>query len=31
ADGKQGLNEHEVALCRALGLRLGKTAQKLEG
>jgi NAD(P)H dehydrogenase (quinone) len=29
ADGKSGLNEHEVALCRALGLRLAKTAQKL--
>ena len=31
ADGKLGLNEHEVALCRALGLRLAKTAQKLVG
>ena len=30
ADGKSGLNEHEVALCRALGLRLAKTALKLE-
>jgi len=30
ADGKSGLNEHEVALCRALGLRLARTAQKLE-
>ena len=31
ADGKKGLDQHEVALCRALGLRLAKTAQKLEG
>lgn len=30
ADGKSGLDQHEVALCRALGLRLAKTAQKLE-
>ena len=30
ADGKSGLDDHEVALCRALGLRLAKTAQKLE-
>ena len=30
ADGKSGLNEHEVALCRALGLRLAKTALLLE-
>ena len=31
ADGKSGLDTHEVALCRALGMRLAKTAQKLEG
>ena len=31
ADGKKGLDQHEVALCRALGHRLAKTAQKLEG
>ncbi len=31
ADGKNGLDQHEVALCRALGLRLAKTAQKLVG
>eukprot|EP01030_Chromulinospumella_sphaerica_P008342 gene8342-8162_t len=31
ADGKSGLDAHEVALCRALGMRLAKTAQKLEG
>ena len=30
ADGKSGLNEHEVALCRALGSRLAKTALLLE-
>jgi NAD(P)H dehydrogenase (quinone) len=30
SDGKSGLNEHEVALCRALGSRLAKTAQLLE-
>jgi NAD(P)H dehydrogenase (quinone) len=30
ADGKKGLDQHEVALCRALGHRLAKTAQKLE-
>lgn len=30
ADGKSPLNEHEVALCRALGLRLAKTALQLE-
>ncbi|MQT42844.1 NAD(P)H-quinone oxidoreductase, partial [Pseudomonas sp. FSL R10-0765] len=24
------LDEHEIALCRALGLRLAATAQKLE-
>ena len=29
ADGKSGLDQHEVALCRALGARLAKTAQKL--
>jgi len=29
-DGKRTLDEHEIALCRALGLRLAKTAQKLE-
>ncbi|PYB98866.1 NAD(P)H-quinone oxidoreductase [Pseudomonas koreensis] len=31
ADGKNGLDQHEVALCRALGLRLAKTAQTLVG
>jgi len=31
ADGKNGLDQHEVALCRALGLRLAKTTQKLVG
>ena len=31
ADGKKGLDQHEMALCRALGARLAKTAQKLEG
>jgi NAD(P)H dehydrogenase (quinone) len=31
ADSKNGLDQHEVALCRALGLRLAKTAQKLVG
>ncbi|MCP1477412.1 NAD(P)H dehydrogenase (quinone) [Pseudomonas sp. EB276 TE3739] len=31
ADGKNGLDQHEMALCRALGLRLAKTAQKLVG
>ena len=30
ADGKSGLNAHEVELCRALGLRLAKTALLLE-
>ena len=30
ADGKSPLNEHEVTLCRALGLRLAKTARQLE-
>jgi len=30
ADGKRKLDEHEIALCRALGLRLAATAQKLE-
>ncbi|MBS7663333.1 NAD(P)H:quinone oxidoreductase [Pseudomonas lalucatii] len=31
ADGKRALDEHEIALCRALGQRLGRIAQKLEG
>ena len=30
ADGKRGLDEHEVALCRALGQRLATIALKLE-
>ena len=30
ADGKRGLDEHEIALCRALGLRLATIALKLE-
>ncbi|UFH50573.1 NAD(P)H:quinone oxidoreductase [Pseudomonas sp. KNUC1026] len=30
-DGKRALDEHEIALCKALGLRLGRTAQRLEG
>ena len=30
ADGKRALDEHEVALCRALGLRVAKIARKLE-
>jgi NAD(P)H dehydrogenase (quinone) len=30
ADGKRPLDEHEIALCRALGQRLAQTAQKLE-
>ena len=30
ADGKRKLDEHEIALCRALGLRWAATAQKLE-
>jgi NAD(P)H dehydrogenase (quinone) len=30
ADGKRPLDEDEIALCRALGLRLAKTAQQLE-
>jgi len=30
ADGKRALDEHEVALCRALGQRLAHTATKLE-
>ena len=30
ADGKSALDEHETALCRALGLRLAKTAVLLE-
>lgn len=30
ADGKRPLDEHEIALCRALGLRLANTAQQLE-
>ena len=29
ADGKRPLDEHETALCRALGRRLAQTAQKL--
>lgn len=29
ADGKRPLDHHETALCRALGLRLAQTAQKL--
>lgn len=30
ADGKRLLDEHEIALCRALGQRLAHTAQRLE-
>ena len=30
ADGKRGLDEHEIALCRALGQRLATIARKLE-
>jgi NAD(P)H dehydrogenase (quinone) len=30
ADGKRPLDEHEIALCRALGQRLAQTAEKLE-
>ncbi|WP_322978370.1 NAD(P)H:quinone oxidoreductase [Pseudomonas sp. C11] len=30
SDGKRPLDEHEVALCRALGTRLARIAQKLE-
>ena len=30
ADGKRNLDEHEIALCRALGQRLAQTAAKLE-
>ncbi|ARQ73774.1 MULTISPECIES: NAD(P)H:quinone oxidoreductase [Pseudomonas] len=30
ADGKRGLDEHEIALCRALGQRLATIALKLE-
>ncbi len=30
ADGKRPLDEHEIALCRALGQRLALTAQRLE-
>ncbi|CAD5109059.1 NAD(P)H:quinone oxidoreductase [Zestomonas carbonaria] len=30
ADGKRPLDEHEIALCRALGQRLAQTAQHLE-
>jgi len=30
ADSKRALDEHEIALCRALGQRLGGLAQKLE-
>lgn len=29
ADGKRALDEHEKTLCRALGKRLGQTAQRL--
>ncbi|UZT76787.1 NAD(P)H:quinone oxidoreductase [Ectopseudomonas chengduensis] len=29
-DGKRALDEHEIALCRALGQRLAQTASKLE-
>ncbi len=29
-DGKRALDEHEIALCRALGQRLAQTAVKLE-
>ena len=29
-DGKRPLDEHEIALCRALGTRLARLAQKLE-
>lgn len=29
-DGKRALDEHEIALCRALGQRLAQTAAKLE-
>ena len=30
SDGKRALDEHEIALCRALGQRLGRLALKLE-
>ncbi|KRW59663.1 NAD(P)H:quinone oxidoreductase [Pseudomonas sp. TTU2014-080ASC] len=30
ADNKRPVDEHEIALCRALGQRLAQTAQKLE-
>nr|WP_256737596.1 NAD(P)H:quinone oxidoreductase [Pseudomonas sp. dw_358] len=30
ADGKRALDEHEIALCRALGQRLATTARRLE-
>ncbi|MFK7608389.1 MULTISPECIES: NAD(P)H:quinone oxidoreductase [unclassified Pseudomonas] len=30
ADGKRKLDEHEIALCRALGKRLAETAMKLD-
>jgi NAD(P)H dehydrogenase (quinone) len=30
-DGKRMLDQHEIALCRALGLRLANTATLLEG
>lgn len=30
ADGKRSLDEHEIALCRALGARLARTATSLE-
>ncbi len=29
-DGKRALDEHEIALCRALGQRLAETAKRLE-
>lgn len=31
ADSKRPLDEHEISLCNALGLRLAKFAQQLEG
>jgi len=30
SDGKRPLDEHEITLCRALGLRLAQTARRLE-
>jgi len=30
ADGKRALDSHEIALCRALGLRLARIARRLE-